>query len=181
MAKAVKGGRALEGELALAREQMAAVADVLAAMGRTTGDPQPVFQTILEHAGKLCHADRATIALREGDFSVVKAFWNVPQAAMDEFRRDPFRVDRTNAAGRVLVEGHTIVWDDITLDKELSARAQRTRSINEARSVMTVPLLSDGVAVGTINLRRTEVRPFGPADVALVETFAAQATIAIES
>jgi GAF domain-containing protein len=171
----------VEAELVRAREQQAAVTDVLAAITRVTDDATPVFETILTHAAKLCGAERATIALREGDLTVVKAGWNIPKAAMADFAREPFPVDRTSAVGRSIVEGRTIRWDDIRLDSELSGRAQNTRSITGSRSVLTVPLLRDGVAIGAINLRRTEVRPFTDDEAALVETFAAQATIALEN
>src|SRR5439155_1369886 len=83
-----------------ALEQQTAVADVLAVIGRATSDVQPVFQTILEHSGRLCDADRATIALREGDGIVTKAGWNIPPAAMAEYAREPLKVDRTSVKPR---------------------------------------------------------------------------------
>src|SRR2546428_230775 len=162
-------------------EQQKAMSDVLAAIGRATSDVRPVFETILEHAGRLCDADRATIALREDDAVMVKAGWNMPQAAMDDYTREPYAVDRTSAVGRTILEGRTLTWDDMTLDTEISARAQTTRGISGARSVLTVPLLREGVAIGAINLRRTEVRPFTRREATLVETFAEQATLAIEN
>jgi GAF domain-containing protein len=162
-------------------EQQRAISDVLAAIGRATSDVGPVFATILEHAGRLCGADRATIALREGDAVIVKAGWNMPQAAMDDYARQPYLIDRTTAVGRTILEGRTQTWDDMTLDTEISARAQTTREISGARSVLTVPLLREGVAIGAINLRRTEVRPFTRQEALLVETFAEQATLAIEN
>ena len=167
-------------ELAQLRAQRAAIADVLAAIGRATDDAQPVFDAIISHAGQLCDADRGTIALREDDIVVTKAGWNIPPAAMDEYRREPFAVDRHTGVGRAIVEARTVLWDDMTLDPEISARAQRTRGMTGARSVMAVPLLRDGAAIGAINLRRTEVRPFSREEAALVETFAQQAAIALD-
>src|SRR5439155_1148867 len=152
-----------------ALEQQTAVADVLAVIGRATSDVQPVFQTILEHSGRLCDADRATIALLEGDVIVTKAGWNIPPAAMEEYAREPLKVDRTSGSGRAMLEGRTLLWDDMSLDEGISVRMQRTRGITGARSVMAVPLLRDGVAMGAINLRRSEVRPFTPQQVTLVE------------
>jgi len=167
-------------ELAQLRAQRAAISDVLAAIGRATDDAQPVFDAIITHAGRLCDADRGTIALREGDVVVTKAGWNIPPEAMDEYRREPFAVDRHTGVGRAVVEARTILWEDMTLDPEISARAQRTRGLTGTRSVMAVPLLKDGVAIGAINLRRTEVRPFSREEAALVETFAQQAAIALD-
>ncbi|TMB77955.1 MAG: GAF domain-containing protein, partial [Chloroflexi bacterium] len=164
-----------------ALEQQTAVADVLAVIGRATSDVQPVFQTILEHSGRLCDADRATIALLEGDVIVTKAGWNIPPAAMEEYAREPLKVDRTSGSGRAMLEGRTLLWDDMSLDEGISVRMQRTRGITGARSVMAVPLLRDGVAMGAINLRRSEVRPFTPQQVTLVETFAEQGALAIEN
>ena len=162
-------------------EQQRAMSEVLAAIGRATDDVTPVFQTILEHAGRLCDADRATIVMREGDLLPVKGGWNIPREAMEEFTREPVAIDRTSAVGRSVTEGRTLLWDDITADQELSGRMQRTRGLTGARSVMTVPLLREGVAIGAINLRRTEVRPFTTRQAALVERFAEHAVLAIEN
>ncbi|HYK97291.1 MAG TPA: GAF domain-containing protein, partial [Candidatus Acidoferrales bacterium] len=175
-----EAARDLDRELQRAREERAALADVLAAIARVGDDATPVFDTILSHAGQLCDADRATIALREGDRLATIAGWNIPQSAMDDYRREPYPIDRSTGVGRAVVEGRTMLWEDMTEDAEISARAQRTRGLTGARSVMAVPLLRDGKPIGAINLRRTEVRPFTQDEVALVEAFAQQAVIAIE-
>ena len=162
-------------------EQQRAISDVLAAIGRATTDVHPVLDTILEHAVRLCGADRATVALREGDRMRVWAGLRIPEKAMKEMQNQPFPVNRESAVGRAVLEARTLAWDDITEDTELGERAQAVLHLSGSRSVLTVPLLKDGVALGAINLRRVEVRPFSAQEIALVETFAGQAVIAIEN
>ena len=167
--------------LARARAERDALADVLRAMSRATDDPQPVFDTILAHAGRLCVADRATMGLREGDRIFVRAGWHIPAEAMAEYAREPMPVDTASAMGRVILGGTTLTWSDMSTDTQIAPRMQRTRALTAARSVLAVPLLHDGAAMGAINLRRTEVRPFTKDEATLVEAFAAQAVIAIEN
>jgi len=172
--------RDIAAELARAREERAALADVLTAVSRATDDAQPVFDAVITHAGRLCDADLGTLSIREGEMSHVRAGWNVSAESLAQMQAEPYAIDDGTTAGRAFVAAKTLRWDDVEKE-QLSSRGQTTLGLTKARSVLCVPLLQAGRAIGVINLRRLTVRPFSDDEAALVETFAQQALIAIES
>ena len=88
-------------------------------------------------------------------------------------------IDRSSAAGRVVLEGHTIQIPDLAADAEYTYLGSLGGSV--VGSALGVPLLHSGRVAGTITLLRKAVGPFSPRQIALVETFADQAVIAIEN
>jgi len=166
-----------------ALERQTATSEVLRAISTSTTDVQPVFDALVERAARLCEADRATLNLRDDDDHYhVAAAWNLPPEWL-ALSHGPTPIDRGTASGRVYLEGRTLQWDDILEDPELNAdarfRAQQVAS--GARSLFCVPIKKEGQTIGTILLRRSTVRPFAPRQIELVETFAEQASIAIEN
>ncbi len=89
------------------------------------------------------------------------------------------QIDRSSAAGRVVLEGHTIQIPDLSADAEYTYLGSLGGSV--VGSALGVPLLHSGRVVGTITLLRRAAGPFSPRQIALVETFADQAVIAIEN
>jgi len=91
-------------------------------------------------------------------------------------------VTRRNPVGRAVVDGKTIHVQDIAVEMETEFPESKTRQpITGARSILQTPLLREGIAIGAIAIRRTEVRPFSERHIALLKTFADQAVIAIEN
>jgi signal transduction histidine kinase len=162
-----------------ALERQTATSEVLKAISEAKGDVQPVFDTINQHAARLCHATLASIYLVEGEQLRMVAALNVMDAYVGALTRRPLRVDRTSGAGRAVLEGRTIHLPDVFADPEYARTDLATAG--GYRTVLAVPLLHDGVPIGTLGLVRLEVKPFSDWEIQLIETFAAQAVIAIEN
>ena len=166
-------------ELQEALEYQTATSDVLKVISGATFDIQPIFETIVTTATRLCEADDAIITSREGDaYRLVSSF-----AASHEFdaamQGRLFPADRGSLTGRVALEGQVVHITDITSDPEYTQT--ETVTLQKNRTMLGVPLLREGVVVGTINLGRTRVQPFTDRQIELVRTFADQAVIALEN
>jgi GAF domain-containing protein len=174
-----RGANNVDTALALvsAREQHGAVADVLRAISRSTKDLQAVFDVIATSARRFCSAEDAMVAVVDGDRLVGKAHdgavgWVVGSTLLD----------RQLPAARCIVDGRTIHVRDMQTDTSEDFRSAREIALKYGiRTVLATPMLHDGKAIGSITLRRTEVRPFTDEQIELVRTFADQAAIAIEN
>ena len=160
-------------------EYQTAISDVLKVIGGSTFDLQPVFDTIVTTAARLCEAGYANITTRESDgFRVVAGYSNLPDKPFTGIGRS-FPIDRNSITGRTVLAQQFVHLVDVTLDPEyaLLESARRTGM----RSILGVPLIRDGVVVGTLNLGRVQVRPFTGRQIDLIRTFADQAVIAMEN
>src|SRR5262249_50886546 len=98
---------------------------------------------------------------------------------MEYIKAVPIEIERGSGAGRALLEGRVIHIPDVTADPEYTlVEAQR---LGDFRTVLCVPMLREGTAIGVLGLTRREVRPFTDKQIELVTTFADQAAIAIEN
>jgi two-component system, NtrC family, sensor kinase len=160
-------------------QQQTATADVLKVISRSTFDLQTVLHTLVESAARLCDADKATITRQRGSEFYRAESFGFSEEFMDYVRSVPVKPDRGSATGRALLEGVVIHIPDVTTDADYTfSEAQR---LGDFRSLLGVPMMREGTAVGVIVLTRSEPRPFTDKQIELATTFADQAAIAIEN
>jgi len=159
-------------------EYQTATSDVLNVISRCAADVQPVLDAVVETAGRLCGADIASIAIREGEvYRYVSASGAEPEywAILQQRRIVP---GRDSMAGRVALEGRVVHIEDILADPDYAVPEAVATGI---RTNLGVPLLREGAVIGAIGLARDRVQPYTERQIELVRTFAAQAVIAMEN
>ena len=163
-------------ELDEAREQQSAISEILRAISKSPGNVQPVLDTVAKHAARICEAQVVDIILVENNLLRIGA-------SFGELGRNPgelMSLNRSTVMGRSIYDKQPVqvadlqnAGDDFALGREFAIRFGH-------RSALGVPLIREGRALGTILVRRAEVRPFDQKTIALLTTFADQAIIAIE-
>src|SRR5215813_11956486 len=172
-------------ELAEAREQQIATSEMLRVISNLPGNLEPVFQSMLENATRLCEAKFGTLYLREGQAFRLVGQHNAPAAYVEERRRNPLllRPIAGSALGRVVATKQPAQIADVQAEPVYHtdpARADYLK-LTGARTLIAVPMLKENELVGAIAIYRQEVHPFTDKQIELVTNFANQAVIAIEN
>ena len=165
-----------------ALEQQTATADILRVISRSPSDIQPVFDAIVQNAVKLCAGLFGTVLRLDGDRLHLAAHHNLSPAGLQAYREHyPVVVDlrETVASGAIL--GRRVVQVIDSNDPGVPPRSVAMARATGFRGVVVVPMLRDGEPIGVINVARQERGPFAERQVALLQTFADQAVIAIEN
>src|SRR5262245_63430226 len=155
-------------ELKESLEQQTATSEILGVIASSPTDIQPVLDAIAQNAARVCGSDDATIRLLEGDETILAAHYGTIPPNHPERRPMAWRT----VGNEALLQRRTIHIADVLAEVEKFPDSIRGTNPSGTRTFLVTPLLREGTAIGVINIRRTEVKPFTDKQVALLETFA---------
>jgi len=161
-----------------AAEVEAAMSDVVQAIAQSTFDLHEVLQTILERAAQLCGADNGNVAIRDGEVFRVVAFVGLGAEYERLARARIYRPERGSLVGRALLELGVVHIPDALEDSEYELGD--LQQAGRYRTLLAVPMIREGRPTGVIAVGRGDVRAFSAREVRLLETFGAQAAIAMQ-
>jgi signal transduction histidine kinase/CheY-like chemotaxis protein len=166
-------------DLREAIEQQEATSEILAVIGSGAFELQPVFETVVRHAVRLCRADAGMIYQRDGHVYRLAYLLGGTEQYRAHIEQRPIAEDAGTVVGRVGIERRTVQIEDVLADPDY--QWQRARELGGFRTLVGVPMLVGGRVLGVILLWRETVSPFDERTIRLVTTFAAQGAIAIQN
>jgi GAF domain-containing protein len=172
-------------DLTEALDRQTATSEILRVISQSPTDIQPVFDAILANAARLCDAHRGALLLFKDSVFETGAELGTP-VGLAEARKIPYRPEPNSHSllSRIVVERRALFTPDLTAARSYEEREQRTVAaveLGDSRSMLAVPLLKETVLIGAITIHRPEPGPFSDEHIALLQTFADQAVIAIEN
>jgi two-component system, NtrC family, sensor kinase len=174
----------LKRELNEVAEQQVATSEVLRLIGSSSGDLQPVFASLLASAARLCDAHNGAINRWDGAALNLIATHNMPPAFVELRRRSPYRPHQHSASGRMLASRAPVHIADLAADRaylEGNPPTVAAVELGGIRTTLAVPMWKEDALIGSFSLGRTQVRPFTEKQIEIVQSFAAQAVVAIEN
>ena len=158
-------------------ELQTATSEVLEAIGRSGFELEPIFETVVRHAMRLCRADAGIIFTHEHDHYRLAWLSGGSEEYRSELAAREIPLGRGTLVGRVGLERRPVLLADVLADPDYEwTEAQR---LGAFRTIVGVPMLSQGDVIGVISLSRREVAPFTTREIEVATTFAAQGAIAI--
>jgi GAF domain-containing protein len=165
-----------------ALDQQTATAEILRVISQSPTDVQPVFDAIAESAARLCDGIFGIVYRLDGNMVQMVAHHNASPEGWAAYQAlYPRPLNRQTNSGRAMLDGRVAITEDIEADAERSAATRDAARLMGLRSAVTVPLLHKERTIGALTVGRDEPGTFSPKQVALLQTFADQAVIAIEN
>ena len=169
-------------ELRESLQQQTATSEVLGVISSSPGELQPVFETMLASATRICEANFGNLYLRDGEVFRLAAAHNTPPALVEARRRTPLRPD--SIVGRTQTTEQLVHVTDLAAEQAYAERDPQTVAAVELggiRTLLVVPMIKESELIGLLTIYRQVVRPFSDKQIELLRSFAAQAVIAIEN
>jgi GAF domain-containing protein/anti-sigma regulatory factor (Ser/Thr protein kinase) len=165
-----------------ALEQQTATGEILRVISHSPTDIRPVFDAIAESAARLCNGIFGIVYRLDGTMVHMVAHHNATPEGWAAYQAlYPRPLSRQTNSGRAMLDGQVAITEDVEADPERSAAARDAARLMGLRSAVTVPLLREERTIGALTVGRAEAGGFSSKEVALLQTFARQAVIAIEN